>query len=1549
MASKSNKGKPTLDRKKLFGDVASDDRAALSKAQLDAGLALAIATLEAQSGKRARVALQDNWLVVVQPDRPFIVDSLLGAVNALGMVPTLVAHPQLAGSEGTLSIIALAFDDLSNAEQKSLLSEVKATLADIATVVGGWKSMHKRVEQATERLQAATDKVVPTDQRDEALAFMHWLLDHNFIFMGVRRYDWQGTAKNGGLVPSTEEKGLGLLADPDLRVLREGTTLVTMSPDIRAFLQGEDPLIITKAGVRARVHRLSHYDYIGIKLFGDDGSLDGELRIIGLFTSAAYSQSVQRIPRLRRKMERALDLADLDPNSHSGKALINVIETYPRDELFQADADELAETASAIVRLDERPRARIFTRTDKFGRFVSCLVYVPRERYDSEVRVAIGEYLAETFKGRVSMFQPSFPEGRLARVHFIIGRDSDSDLKIDHEALGAAVTKITRNWDDAFVEQAGDLSDPGFDAAYKDTHDVEEALTDATSIADLSGDRPLIARFFEAGREGDNQVIRLDLYHAGPPLILSRRVPILENFGFDVLDETSFKVGGGDVHLHEMRLCPRGGVTFKPDRDAERLQSAFMAVWDGNVTDDGFNQLVVTAGLTISQVNMLRAYARYFQQISVGFTQDYLWRALQSHPSIARRLWDLFESRFDPQTADDARSDRSAQIGKAIETALESVDSADEDAIIRRFLQTIKATLRTSYYQHHEDGQSRELTFKLDPAAMDGLPEPLPYRELWVFGSQVEGVHLRFGPVARGGLRWSDRAQDFRTEVLGLVKAQQVKNAVIVPVGSKGGFYPKQLPNPSGDRNAWFEAGKDAYKTFIRSLLSVTDNIVDGDTLHPDNTVVHDGPDPYFVVAADKGTSTFSDTANGIAQDEGFWLDDAFASGGSAGYDHKAMGITARGGWEAVKRHFREMDRNIQTEPFTAVGVGDMSGDVFGNGMLLSEQTKLLAAFDHRDIFLDPDPDVTKSFKERKRLFEAGRSSWQDYNQKTMSEGGMIVSRREKSVSLTKQVQDMLGLSSKTATPNEIMRSILMAPSDLLWFGGIGTYVKAETESHADAGDRANDAIRVDAGEVGAKVIGEGANLGVTQPARIAFDLAGGSVNSDAIDNSAGVNSSDVEVNIKIALAGPMKAGDLPLKRRNALLEKMTDEVADLVLTNNYRQTLAITLEEAKGLSAFPAQQRFMQSLENTGDLNRDVEDLPDDRAMARRLERGQPLTRPEIGVLLAYAKIVLFRDLVESDLPDSDYLCTELLAYFPTPMRRKYEAAIEGHRLRREIIATAVANVVVNRTGPTFVFDAATRTGASPVQTARAILLSRAGNDLPKAYAAIDALDNQVPWELQQEMYLEAGAMVRRQAIDMLMHDGMGGEMETEVASFQADRKSLLGYMPKVLPSYIAERHADRLERYNQAEAVDSKLAATVAQFGLAAYMPDIRAIAQACSAELKCACKVYFRVTEAFRIGMIVDAADKLSPTDFYDGLALDRALFTLRRARRKIAQSVIERFGDEDEPVACWMAAERGQIARVSSAVSGIVDDGALSEISVARLSVVATFLDDLAGSD
>jgi glutamate dehydrogenase len=1536
--------------KVLFENVPKEDLEALSAETRKEGLAQAAATADKFGGKAAIVSFSDGWLTIAAKDSPFIVDSVLGSLSQSGTLPELVAHPRIEHDGHKISVMALALPGLSAKRSKSVVSEIKQTLKDVGAVVGGWQSMQKRVETATDQLESDKVKGISGKVMEESIAFLRWLLDGQFIFMGVRRYDWNGTKQKGQLAPSKSEKGLGLLADPDLRVLRQGSTLVTMSPDIRAFLHGKQPLIITKAGIRSRVHRQSHYDYIGVKQYDEKGELAGELRIIGLFTSGAYSQSVRRIPLLRQKVDHVIAKSKKDELSHSGKALINVLETYPRDELFQIEKDTLNEFANGIVQLDERPRSRAFVRVDKFNRFISCLVYVPRDRYDSNVRQTLGSHLAELFDGRVSMFQPAFPEGRLARVHFIIGRDSETAPKVDHDKLNSDIARLVRNWDDAFEDildeqsDASELKAPTFSASYKNAHSPETALDDAKAICKISEEEPLKVRF--TSESSPNVAMRLA--HFGPALQLSRRVPMLENFGFDVLEENTFEVNDANVHLHEMTLRPRGNAAFDEVEDAERLRHGFMEVWEARADSDGYNALVLTAGLTIEQVTVLRAYSRYFQQILVGFTQDYMWTALRAHPDITKLVWQFFEARFDPSLEKD-RQKAQDRIAKKIEAELETVSSIDEDAIIRRFLETMQATLRTNYYQSRNDGEKRELALKIDPHKVANLPEPRPYREIWIFGGLVEGVHLRFGPVARGGLRWSDRAQDFRTEVLGLVKAQQVKNAVIVPVGSKGGFYPKQLPDPSQDRDAWFEAGRDAYKVFIRSLLSVTDNIVNDKTVHPENTVIHDGEDPYFVVAADKGTATFSDTANGIAQSEEYWLDDAFASGGSAGYDHKKMGITARGGWEAVKRHFREINHDIQTQPFTAVGVGDMSGDVFGNGMLLSEQTKLLAAFDHRDIFLDPDPNPDTSFKERKRLFEMGRSSWQDYNQSFLSKGGMIVSRQNKKVDLTKEVQEMLGINRKQAAPNEILKAILTSPSDLLWFGGIGTYVKAESENNAEVGDRANDAIRINGSEVGAKVIGEGANLGVTQPGRIEFAQAGGRVNSDAIDNSAGVNSSDVEVNIKIALSGPMRSDDLPRPKRNKLLERMTDEVADLVLRNNYLQALAITMEQERGVAMLPAQQRFMQAFEREGDLDREVEDLPDDRALARRMERDLALTRPEIGVLLAYAKIVLFQQLVDSDLPDDPYFETALITYFPKDMQKNWVDAIKGHRLRREIIATVIANDIVNRTGPTFVQEASTRTGESPVEVTRAYMVVRDGNELPGLLEEIDGLDNKVEWELQHALYRKVSELIQRQTIDSLRRGTIGSSIGDVVSAYRSDRTELLKLIPKSLPAYIKDRHAAKRETYGEPEAVSAKLAKSVADLILAAHVPDIRTISDASGTSLSEATEIYFRVTEAFRIGMIADAAEELAPEDFFEGLAHDRALYSLRRARIKISQSVVAQFGKEDDPVANWMASEREAIGRIRSAISGVVDDGALSDLTVTRLSVVANFLEDLSAGD
>ncbi|WP_292120679.1 NAD-glutamate dehydrogenase, partial [Mesorhizobium sp.] len=1205
-------------------DIAAYDAADLERAGELAARAVAshrkgesVVAVDADSGV-ACDGRPVTVITVVNDNMPFLFDSILGEITESSGQPTLVTHPivtvrhgkagvvEILGDGGKeddeherLSVVHVHIPRLTAEEAKSLTERLRKMLSQVRAAVVDWKRMLARLDQAISEFRYSA---VPLDKKSvaEAIAFLEWLRDDNFTFLGMREFKYVGGEESGSL-ERADKPGLGILADPDVLVLRRGTEAVTTTPEIRAFLHGPEPLIVTKANAKSLVHRRIYLDYVGVKTYTAKGALAGELRIVGLFTSTAYTRSVMKIPYLRSKAETIIAKSGFNPNDHSGKALINVLESYPRDEFFQVPVPVLRKHANAILGLVERPRIRALVRADQFDRFVSILVFVPRDRYDSVVREKIGAYLKTVFEGRLSAYYPAFPEGGLARVHFIIGRSGGKTPKIEQSTIEAAIRDIVRTWQDALSEAAEAAgSDPAlkaiaarFPESYRDTFSAAVALADAGRIAKISADNPIAIDYYRHADQKPNQAA-LKIYHHGSPVALSRRVPVLENIGFRVISERTFEVAGdpaATVFIHDMELENSYGNPINLADGGALFEDAFLSVWRGDVDNDGYNGLAQTAGLWSGEITILRAYGRYLQQAGIPQSQDFIAAALNRYPEIARGLHSLFVARLGP-TAEGDGAVAAKHLKTKIKDALEEVPNIDDDTIIRRYLNLIEASLRTNHFVADTKAKGQSLAIKLDSQAVEGLPAPRPWREIFVYGSEVEGVHLRFGPVARGGLRWSDRAQDYRTEVLGLVKAQQVKNAVIVPVGAKGGFYPKKLPMSAG-RDAIFEAGTSAYKNFVSSLLSITDNIgVDG-VIPPAGVVRRDPDDPYFVVAADKGTATFSDTANAISEKHHFWLDDAFASGGSAGYDHKKMGITAKGAWEAVKRHFREMNRNIQAEPFSVVGVGDMSGDVFGNGMLLSPATKLIAAFDHRDIFIDPDPDMAASMAERQRMFALPRSSWQDYDKSKLSEGGVIVSRNQKSITLPQAAAAAIGLAKTTATPVEIMSAILKAPVDLLWFGGIGTYVRASGESNQDVGDRANDAIRVTALDVRAKVIGEGANLGVTQRARIEFGMNGGRCNSDAIDNSGGVNCSDVEVNIKIALASAMRKGSLTRPARNKLLSEMTDEVSALVLSNNYQQTLALSLARKRGLADIAHQARFMTALEARGLLDRAVETLP--------------------------------------------------------------------------------------------------------------------------------------------------------------------------------------------------------------------------------------------------------------------------------------------------------------------------------------------------------------------
>lgn len=1566
-------GKAFIDPLLIFSRASSDDIEAYNADMLAAAAIHAASEIAAWDGEGARVDITQldeirigghpcSLLSITTRNRPFLYDSIMGEVTSTHRDLSLAVHPILVAEAGQpirlykrgeksdpanrLSHIQIHIPVLDEKAKSMLRKRVIDVLNRVDAAVRDWPSMLEALDKAIDGLKS---QPVPTKRKadhDEALAFIEWLRSDNFTFLGMREYTYSGQGKEAK-VERAKGAGLGILSDPDIFVLRFGKEAVTTTPEIIEFLDGPDYLIVTKANAKSVVHRRAYMDYIGIKLFNKNGNVAGELRIVGLFTSTAYTQPAAQIPLLRSKVAKVVQHFGYDAESHSGKALGNTLEAYPRDDLFQIDVDLLSGFCEQIMELAERPRVRALTRIDQFDRFVSVMVYVPREQYDSAVREKIGHYLKTVYEGRLSAYYPAFPEGGVARVHFIIGRSEGQTPQIPQKTLEAAIRDIATSWDERFAVlldkndcqlKTGTAYQAAFEPedAFSDIGEIERAATDGISIK------------FSRKKEIDGGGLELRIFHAEIPLSLSRRVPLLENLGFRVISERTFEItycADGEeqpVILHDMELDESAAGKIDLKSDGPLLEDAFLAAFSGTAGDDAFNRLVLTAGLDYRQVNLLRAYSRYLRQAGITYSQGYIADTLNKYPEVARNLVDLFVARLDPSYAKAKRKKGQDLIFDLIETALAGVPVLDEDRILRRYVNVICATLRTSYFQKSADGAPKPtVVFKLDPHAVEGLPEPRPFREIFVFGEEVEGIHLRFGKVARGGLRWSDRAQDYRTEVLGLVKAQQVKNAVIVPVGAKGGFFPKKLP-AGGTREEIFEAGKSAYKTFIRSLLSVTDNLHGSEVIAPEDTVRHDGDDPYFVVAADKGTATFSDTANALAQEADFWLDDAFASGGSAGYDHKKMGITARGAWEAVKRHFREMDIDIQSTPFTVVGVGDMSGDVFGNGMLLSRKIRLVAAFDHRDIFIDPDPDPATSFTERQRVFNLARSSWQDYDKEKLSKGGMIISRAEKSVKLTSEAAAAIGLDGKAVTPFEIMTAILKADVDLLWFGGIGTYVRSTSETNADVGDRANDPIRIVAAEVGAKVVGEGANLGMTQKARIAFGLKGGRCNSDAIDNSAGVNSSDVEVNIKIALATAMRDGKLTRTKRDKLLASMTEEVGELVLRNNYLQTLAITLCSRKGQKNNRELAQLMSYLEGLNRLDRKVEDLPDAQTMAERYASGLPLTRAEIGVLLSYAKIVLFDDLVASNLPEDPWFETSLKGYFPHAMQKTYAGEIDSHRLRREIIATVLANHVINRGGPAFIAGLADSTGFKPAEIVKAGIIMRDGFDLPALWADIDALDNQVPGDIQNHLY-EITTNFYRNGAALVLKTGMSALGLKEATSMlQKASAAVSKKRDSILPQHMLDDLMTAQSGFIE-EGVPEALSARLALLRALILMPEIAMISERTGDGLDRVAQTFLAASENFRIGRLIGAASAISPSDQYEEQALNQCLDLIETARRQIAVKALETGKSEKNPLLAWHSAQTHNFSATMAKLNALTEAG---DLNLARLVVAAGQLSELA---
>jgi glutamate dehydrogenase len=1529
----------------------------------------------------------DSVLEIVNDDMPFLVDSVLAELAERGIDVRFVVHPvltverddtgrliafkgaKLASGALRESVIYIHIERIDEeARRAEIVEAIERVLADVRLCVRDWRAMTARVAEVIAELKADPPPL-PAAEIAEAVAFLEWLADNNFTFLGIRNYRF--TAAEDALEP-VFDSGLGILRSRDMTVLRRWNEPLVITPQMRALLKQPTLLIVTKAAVRSRVHRRVYMDYVGVKRFDHDGKLVGEFRIVGLFTSTAYTRSTRSIPYLRRKVDAVMTRAGFDPDGHSGKALANVLENYPRDELFQLDEDTLYQFALAVLQLDERPRVRVLPRRDRFDRFVSILVYVPRERFDSSVRKAIGDYLADAYNGRVSAFHPFFPEGQLVRVHFIIALSPGAEAPSpDRASLERAVEAIVRTWVDELGEELARNYDAvrarvlfkryrdAFSEGYRENYSPSTALADIRVIEGLSPSRPLGVDFHR--RVGDaSNCVGLKVWSYNRPIPLSERVPVLENMGFKVVDERTYQIARhakettqhdaqgdalpeADVWFHDMVLERADGRAVDLEARKHGLEAAFLVVMRGGAENDGYNALVLTAGLMWRDVALIRTISRFLRQIRVPYSQGYMWATLIKHASIAADLVRLFAARFDPRlvVSTDERKAREVKIAGRIESALRGVESLDEDRILRRFVNAITAAIRTNFYQIDANGQPKHLiALKFATRALDALPLPRPHYEIFVYSPRVEGLHLRFGKIARGGIRWSDRPQDFRTEILGLAKAQQVKNAVIVPVGAKGGFVPKFVLK-GGTRDVVQAEGMAAYKLFISTLLDITDNLADEAVIAPDNVVRHDDDDPYLVVAADKGTATFSDLANAIAREHRFWLDDAFASGGSAGYDHKKMGITARGAWESVKRHFREMDVDIAKTPFTVVGVGDMSGDVFGNAMLRAPTIKLVAAFDHRDIFIDPAPNPETSYGERRRLFDLPRSSWQDYDRSLISRGGGVFSRAAKEIALSPEARSALGFAAEKATPDDVIRAVLKAPVDLLFFGGIGTFVRASSEADDAVGDRGNDAVRVTGAEIRAKVIGEGANLGMTQRGRIEASLRGIRLNTDAIDNSAGVNTSDVEVNIKIALARPMRDGRLSREMRNALLADMTEDVAALVLRNNYLQTLAISLAERRGTEDLGFEQRLMQTLEREGELDRAVEFLPDDVEIAERRRHSQALTRPELSVLLAYAKLALNHDLVQSNVPDDPYLGRELGRYFPKALADKFPDALEQHRLRREIIATQLANSMINRGGPSLLVRIGDQTGASAAQIAAAFAAVRDSYGMTVLNSEIDALDNQISGRLQIELYLGVQDLLLDRLVWFLRNVDLAQGLAAIVAHYREGIAAVEAALDASLPqAAAAARNAREAELRKQ--DVPEALARRLSTLPALVAAPDIVMVADRTRRAIAEVAVTYFAAAAFFRLDHITNGARGIIISDYFDRLALDRALDSIGDAERRLTAAMMGSGEAGPAAVEAWVTPRKAEVDRIRMAVNEIANSG----LTLSKLSVAASLLGDLA---
>ena len=1513
---------------------------------------------------------RDGWtsrhtvLEVVVEDMPFLVDSLGMVLTQAGLTIHMMVHPVLAvRRDRSGRLIELAEGDRTNGQYRreswqhiqmdrigdeqrvrELEQKIFRTLSDVQAAVADWRTMRQR---AVEVAQEIARQPPPTGANEvhEVKALLEWMADNHFTFLGYRQYQLRRGRSEDVLEP-LPDTGLGILrvrrgiaADP--RVLTGENRERARQPEL---------LLVTKANAMSTVHRSTHLDYVGVKTFDSSGRVTGEKRFLGLFTSAVYNRSPREIPLLRHKIDSTVAHFGLDPTSHDGKAVVHVLETYPRDELFQTSVPDLIRTVRGIVNLYERQRVRLFLRRDTFGRYYSALIFVPRDRYNTQVRQRMESVIKQQLRATQIESQVQLSDSALARVHMIIRVPTGSPTPIDADALEVLIAETVRTWNDrlraALIEARGELEGRtladrftnAFPAAYEEDVAIPAVLEDIKHLQEVIANPDRIAMRLAADPSAAPESIHLRLFRSASPITLSQALPILENMGFLVLSEHPYRIevpGGRPIWLQDFQMQPRDGGTVTPQALGPRFTETFAAVWNGRAENDGFNRLVVMTTMTWRQAAVVRAYCKFLLQTGGSFSQSYMEQVLASNSAIASALSQLFEAQFDPAMKAPRREAELTRVQAEIDRLLDAVTSLDEDRILRRFVGAIRATLRTNYYQ--KDGKEpfkSWLSFKLDPRHVPELPQPRPAFEIFVYSPRVEGVHLRMGHVARGGIRWSDRREDFRTEVLGLMKAQNVKNTVIVPVGAKGGFVPKRLPANASREDVQRE-GVECYRTFIRGLLDVTDNIVDGKLVPPPQVVRRDDDDPYLVVAADKGTATFSDIANRISAEYNFWLGDAFASGGSAGYDHKKMGITARGGWECVKRHFRELGVDTQSQDFTAIGIGDMAGDVFGNGFLQSPHTKLLAAFNHMHIFLDPTPDPAASFAERQRLFDLPRSTWEDYDRKLISKGGGVFPRSAKSIKLSPQVQTMFGIKRDSATPLELIKIILCMQVDLLWNGGIGTYVKASDESNGEVGDRANDPVRVNGKDLRCRVVGEGGNLGLSQRGRIEYAAGGGKLNTDFVDNSGGVDCSDHEVNIKILLNNLPKRAELTLAKRNKLLVDMTDEVAHLVLRDNYLQSQALSVLETRAVSDLLEHAHSIRSLELSGALDRGLEFLPGAEEMTERHKANRGLTRPELAILLAYSKMALYSRLIDSDVPEDPYLAHELERYFPRIMQQRLGRYLDQHRLRREIIATATTNSMVNRMGPTFARRVQEDTGAGAATVVRAYAIARESYEMRATWSQIEALDTKIKASTQYELMYETTRLLRFCTYWLIHHQSGKLEIERQVSRLRRGLADLDAALPGVLSGTDLTFFESRRAQYREANVPDA-LAKRMASLAALRSGPDLVEIAENAKLPVTAAARVYFGVGTALLLDWIREQIESLGVEGHWQAVARTTLRDNIYNLQRVLCTQVLNesRQRAPEQALQAWIARHQKSVDYLRQTVN---DMRSLPEMDFATLSV------------